>query len=170
MPDYEIIRSRRRTLALEIKDCRVIVRAPMRLSRTAIDAFVTSHADWISENMARAQSRAAAHTEPDEAMRAALIKRARAYLPPRVEYYARIMGVRPASIKITGARTRFGSCSSKGSICFSWRLMQYPDAAIDYVVVHELAHLRHMNHSAAFYAEIARVMPDFEARRNLLKI
>ena len=79
------------------------------------------------------------------------------------------MGVRPASIKITGARTRFGSCSSKGSICFSWRLMQYPDAAIDYVVVHELAHLRHMNHSAAFYAEIARVMPDFEARRNLLK-
>ena len=48
MPDYEIIRSRRRTLALEIKDCRVIVRAPMRLSRTAIDAFVTSHAAWIS--------------------------------------------------------------------------------------------------------------------------
>lgn len=82
MPDYEIIRSRRRTLALEIKDCRVIVRAPMRLSHTAIDAFVTSHADWISEHMARAQSRAAAHTEPDEAMRAALIKRARAYLPP----------------------------------------------------------------------------------------
>lgn len=170
MPDYEIIRSRRRTLALEIKDCRVIVRAPMRLSRSAIDAFVTSHADWISKHMARAQSRAAAHPEPDAAMRAALIKRARAYLPPRVEYYARIMGVRPASIKITGARTRFGSCSSKGSICFSWRLMQYPDAAIDYVVVHELAHLRHMNHSAAFYAEIARVMPDFEARRNLLKI
>ena len=60
MPDYEIIRSRRRTLALEIKDCRVIVRAPMRLSRTAIDAFVTSHADWISEHMARAQSRAGA--------------------------------------------------------------------------------------------------------------
>ena len=170
MPDYEIIRSRRRTLALEIKDCRVIVRAPMRLSRSAIDAFVTSHADWISEHMARAQSRAAAHPEPDAAMRAALIKRARAYLPPRVGYYARIMGVRPAGIKITGARTRFGSCSSKGSICFSWRLMQYPDAAIDYVVVHELAHLRYMNHSAAFYAEIARVMPDFEARRNLLKI
>ena len=97
MPDYEIIRSRRRTLALEIKDCRVIVRAPMRLSRTAIDAFVTSHADWIRKHMARAQSRAAAHTEPDEAMRAALIKRARACLPPRVEYYARIMGVRPAN-------------------------------------------------------------------------
>ena len=78
------------------------------------------------------------------------------------------MGLRPAGITITGARTRFGSCSSKRRISFSFRLMQYPPEAIDYVVVHELAHLRHMNHSAQFYALI-EYMPDYKARRALLK-
>ena len=79
------------------------------------------------------------------------------------------MGLRPAGITITGARTRFGSCSSKRRISFSFRLMQYPCEAIDYVVVHELAHLRHMNHSAQFYALIEQYMPDYKARRALLK-
>ena len=75
----------------------------------------------------------------------------------------------PTQVRITGARTRFGSCSSQGHICFSWRLMQYPPEAIDYVVVHELAHLRYMNHGAEFYALIARYLPDWKARRALLR-
>lgn len=79
------------------------------------------------------------------------------------------MGLRPAGITITGARTRFGSCSSKRRISFSFRLMQYPPEAIDYVVVHELAHLRHMNHSAQFYALIEQYMPDYKVRRAMLK-
>ena len=67
-------------------------------------------------------------------------------------YYSEQMGLYPTQVRITGARTRFGSCSSQGHICFSWRLMQYPPEAIDYVVVHELAHLRYMSHGAEFYA------------------
>ena len=74
-------------------------------------------------------------------------------------YYSEWMGLYPTQVRITGARTRFGSCSSQGHICFSWRLMQYPPEAIDYVVVHELAHLRYMNHGAEFYALIARYLP-----------
>ena len=72
-------------------------------------------------------------------------------------------------VRITGARTRFGSCSSQAHICFSWRLMQYPPEAIDYVVVHEMAHLRYMNHGAEFYAFIARYLPDWKTRRALLR-
>ena len=72
-------------------------------------------------------------------------------------------------IRITSARTRFGSCSGKNSLCFSWRLMEYPEEAIDYVVVHELAHLRYMNHGAEFYALIARYLPDWKTRRALLR-
>ena len=87
----------------------------------------------------------------------------------RVDYWSDIMGLTPTGLKITSARTRFGSCSGKNSLCFSWRLMQYPREAIDYVVVHELAHIRHHDHSAAFYRFIASVMPDHEARRALLR-
>ena len=91
------------------------------------------------------------------------------YLPQRVEYYGGLMGLMPLGISITGARTRFGSCSSAGRICFFWRLMQYPDEAVDYVVVHELAHLAYMNHSRDFYALIEKYMPDYRRRKKLLK-
>lgn len=74
-------------------------------------------------------------------------------------HYAAIMGVVPTSVKITAAKSRFGSCSGKNGICFSLYLMQYQEEAIDYVVVHELAHIRHHDHSSAFYAEVAKVMP-----------
>ena len=113
--------------------------------------------------------RQAAHPEPTEEERKALIRRAREILPPKVAHYAALMGVRPAGITITSARTRFGSCSGKNRLSFSWRLMDYPEEAIDYVVFHELAHIRHHDHSPAFYDLIASVMPDHKARRALLR-
>lgn len=169
MCDYELIRSRRRTLGLEIREGRVIVRAPQDAPLAAISAFVDAHREWIRDHLARDASRRAAHPEPTAARREELMLRAQRELPGRVARYGRLMGLAPTRITITGARTRLGSCSSKGSICFSWRLMDYPDAAIDYVVVHELAHLRHMNHGADFYREIERVLPDYRARRALIR-
>ena len=83
--------------------------------------------------------------------------------------YAKIMGLKYSRITITGAKTRFGSCSSKGNISYSYRLMFYPESAIDYVVVHELAHLIEMNHSQRFYAVIEKVLPDYKERIALLK-
>ena len=148
MQPYELIRSGRRTLALEVRGGRVIVRAPYRTPRATIDRFVASHADWIARGVAKQEARATAHPEPTDAER---------------------MGLYPTQVRITGARTRFGSCSSQGHICFSWRLMQYPPEAIDYVVVHELAHLRYMNPGAEFYALIARYLPDWKTRRALLR-
>lgn len=90
-------------------------------------------------------------------------------LPRRVEYYSDKMGLYPTSVKITSAATRFGSCSGKNSICFSYRLMLYPPEAVDYVVVHELAHIKEKNHSARFYALVERYMPDYREREKLLK-
>ena len=83
--------------------------------------------------------------------------------------YALVMGLEYNRISITGAKTRFGSCSSQKNICFSYRLMLYPEEAREYVIVHELAHLVEMNHSHRFYAIIERYMPDYKARRKLLK-
>jgi len=79
------------------------------------------------------------------------------------------MNLYPTGLKITSARTRFGSCSSKNSICFSWRLMYYPEPAIDYVVVHELAHIAHKNHGPQFWALVERYLPDYRARRAMLR-
>ena len=168
--DYTLIRSSRRTMALEItRDGRLLVRAPQRAPQAVIDRFVASHADWIAAHLEKQRQRAQAHPPLTEDEIAALRQKARDILPGRVAHYAERMGVTPTGVKITGAKTRFGSCSAKNSLCFSLYLMAYPDAAVDYVVVHELAHIRHKNHSPAFYAEVARVMPDYRERRKLLK-
>jgi len=168
---YEIVRSRRRTVALEVtREGRVLVRAPLRMPQGEIGRFVVSHAAWLEKAQAKVAARQAAHSPLTEQETAALRQRAGEVLPGRVAHYAAIMGVTPTSVKITSARTRFGSCSGKNGICFSLYLMQYPEEAIDYVVVHELAHIRHHDHSPAFYAEVAKVLPDHKERMKLLKV
>lgn len=170
MDGVELIRSRRRTLGLEVtREGRVIVRAPLRASADSIERFVCDHADWIARAQARQRARLEAHPEPDEAQRAELIRRAREELPPKVAYYAQRMGLKPAGLRITSARTRFGSCSAQNRLCFSWRLMEYPDAAVEYVVVHELAHIVHKNHGPRFWALVEQYLPDYRARRALLR-
>ena len=167
---YELIRSNRKTVALEVtREGRVLVRAPARMSRRDIDAFFQRHQAWLETQLARQQIWQQTHPEPTEQEQAALRAKAAAILPEKVAHYSKIMGLNPAGITITGARTRFGSCSPQNRLCFSWRLMRYPDAAIDYVVVHELAHLVHRNHGSDFHGLVASVLPDHRQRRALLK-
>lgn len=168
--DYTIIRSDRKTIGLEVRrDGSILVRAPRRLSQDRIDRFVQEHRQWIMQAQSRQQVRSAAHPEPDEQEIQRLKAKAKELLPGKVAAFAKIMGLFPAGITITSAKTRFGSCSSTNRLSFSWRLMQYPEAAIDYVVVHELAHIVHKNHSPEFYALIAKYLPDHKQRRALLK-
>ncbi len=172
MTDYELIRSSRRTLGLEITtDLRVVVRAPYRCSAREIERFVAAHEDWIARHLITQRERAAVaaarQVSPEEEARLRAL--AAEIIPQRVAYYSAVMGLTPASVRITGAQKRFGSCSSKNGLCFSWRLMQYPPEAIDYVVVHELAHIRHHDHSAAFHALVEKYLPDHRTRRTLLR-
>ena len=171
MIDYTLIRSGRKTLALEItRTAEVLVRAPLRCSQREIDRFVDSHKDWITKKQALQRHRMELEKQrmvtPEEERE--YRRRAKEYIPGRVAHYAALMGVTPTGVKITSARTRFGSCSGKNSLCFSWRLMQYPAAAVDYVVVHELAHIRHHNHSRDFWAFVEQSMPDYRDRQQLL--
>ena len=170
MTDYTLIRAKRRTMSLQLdRDGNAVVRAPYGVKKEFIDRFVAAPGDWLARARAKQQSRRAAHPEPTEAEREALIAQAKEYLPALVAYWSAVMGLTPTGIRITSARTRFGSCSGKNSICFSWRLMLYPPEAIDYVVVHELAHIRHHDHSPAFYALVERYMSDWRDRMKLLK-
>lgn len=170
MADYTVIRSRRRTLALEVtREGTALVRAPLRASEADIARFVDSHQAWLEKHLTARQAYMAAHPEPSAEQKALWRQQAKALLPPLAEHWARRMGVQPAGITITSARTHFGSCSGKNRLSFSLYLMDYPTEAIEYVVVHELAHIRHHNHSTAFYREIDTYLPDWNARRALLR-
>ncbi len=171
MESYELIRSRRRTLALEItKDCRVLVRAPMRLSKARIDAFVTQHEAWIICHLERQRQRAAsAPPSPTQAEIQALKEQAWAILPEKVAYWSEKMGLVPTGLKITAARKRYGSCNGKNSLCFSCFLMNCPEEAVDLVVVHELCHIQEKNHGPRFYALLEQYLPDYRERKKLLR-
>lgn len=168
--DYTLIRSNRKTLSLRVERCgAVVVRAPQRCPKAQIDAFVSGHEAWIKKAKARQAAYALAHPPLTPPQLSALRERAERELPARVAYWSGVMGLSPAGITVTAAKTRFGSCSGKGRVCFSLYLMQYPDEAVDYVVVHELAHLRVRNHGADFYALVESVLPDYRARERLLR-
>lgn len=168
--DYTVIYSKRRTMGLEItKDLKILVRAPMQASKHDIAQMVQKHTQWIESHLEKQRTRLNARPELSKEAQEAMRKRAIEIIPPKVAYYGGLMGLIPTGITITSAEKRFGSCSGKNRLCFSWRLLRYPDAAIDYVVVHELAHIRHKNHGKAFYALIASYMPDYKDRKKLLK-
>lgn len=167
--EYTLIRSARRTLGVEVTAAgEVRVRAPKRMPLAQIERFLAEKAEWIEKAVARQNVRRADKpvltAEQAELLRA----RAKAELPPKLAYYAAKMGLAVPKMTVTSARTRYGSCSARNDISFSKFLMANEDAAVDYVVVHELAHIRHKDHSKAFYAEVASVLPDWKERKKLL--
>ena len=167
--DYKIVYSGRRTISLCVKDGVLTVKAPYGTKQKRIDELIASHEAWINKHKKNQKEKNEKYGNLTDEMIAELRKAAKKILPLKVAYYAKIMGLKYGRITITSAKTRFGSCSSKGNIAFSYRLMMYSDEAIDYVVVHELAHLKEMNHSPAFYRIIANVLPDYKERIKLLK-
>lgn len=170
---YEVIRSRRRTLSLEIsRQGQILVRAPLSVSDREIARFVSSKEDWIRthlEKVRRIRETAAGHRLTEEEIRD-LADRACREIPPRVERFARLAGVSYGRITIRNQKSRWGSCSSRGNLNFNCLLMLTPPGVVDYVVVHELCHRIEMNHSARFWAEIERVMPDYREHREWLRI
>ena len=167
---YTLIRARRKTVQLRVDpDGQVTLRAPQSIRRAQADAIMLRHQDWIQAQIARQQARQAHRHILSDAEAAELRAQAQAVLPARTTDWARRMGVCPAGVRITSAARRWGSCSAQDQICYSFRVMLLPEALQEYIVVHELAHIRHKNHSAAFYAEGSRFLPDFCARRQALR-
>ena len=163
--EYTLIRSDRKSLAVEVSaDCKITVRAPMKLSQKKIDAFLLEKKSWLEKTiikqMEKAKSKKVHSPEEIEALR----KKAKDILPKKVEYYSALMGVKPSAVKINSAKKRYGSCSAKNSLNFSLFLMERDERFIDYVVVHELAHIKHHNHSKEFYSFVEQFMPDYKER------
>ena len=171
--DIEVRRSARKTIALEIRpDGSLLMRVPRQMTAREIDRFLDEQDGWIRKHLAQVQARQAElpQTEPLTAEQIrALADQALQVIPERVRYYAPLVGVTYGRITIRNQRTRWGSCSAKGNLNFNCLLMLMPPEILDYVVVHELAHRREMNHSPAFWAIVESVLPDYRTRRQWLK-
>ena len=168
--EYVIIRSNRKTLALEVKrGGEVIVRAPLRMTEQKIVEFLNLRYNWLIKAVERQKIRKDTYDIPPEKI-LELKQKAEEVLPRRVEYFSKIMNLYPQTVKINLAKTRFGSCSGKNNINFSAFLMMFPIEAIDYVVVHELAHIKYKNHQKEFYDFVKLYMPDYKKRAALLKM
>ena len=164
---FKLIRGDRKSISLEVKDdLSILVKAPLKMPDSKINEFVLKHQRWIEKQREKVMARNQKLLSCDVVE---LKAKAKEILPQRVDYFSSLMGLTPTGVKITSAKTRFGSCNGKNSICFSLYLMLYPDEAIDYVVVHELAHIKYKNHGKAFYALIERYLPDYKNRIKMLK-
>lgn len=173
LPEYRLIRSRRRTISVEIaEDAGVIVRAPKWLPLYEINAYVAKNADWIrehAEKIKRSNNRALALGKFSRNEIEALHTMAVATIPEKVQYYAQILGVTYGRITIRNQKTLWGSCNAKGNLSFNCLLMKAPEHVRNYVIVHELCHRMEMNHSKAFWAHVATVIPDYGKCRKWLR-
>lgn len=167
---YQLIRTGRRTMALTVKeDGSLMVRGPLKTAGVRADAFVEGHRDWIKsrrETILELQKERPTYTEEE---RNAGIKRAGEVLSARCSYFSDRMGVVYKSISVREQKTRWGSCSAKGNLSFHWKLVLMPPEILDYLVVHELAHRKEMNHSERFWAAVEQEIPDYRERRAWLK-
>ena len=173
--EIKVIRSGRKTMALQIDpDAKVIVRVPYGLSDQEIERFVESHEKWINTHVEQMTRKMVQSFEnrPEVLTREELEKladQAVEYIGERALYFARKMKVRYSKITIRNQKTRWGSCSSRGNLNFNCLLMLAPKEVTDYIIVHELCHLKEMNHSEKFWKEVENVLPDYKERREWLK-
>lgn len=172
--NYEvlIVKSDRKTISIEIKPQKVIVRTPKHMKDQDIAAFINSKRSWIEKHISLLEQRQKSiqALEPyTEAQLKEIIEEAKKLISEKVSYYAKKMGVTYGKVTIRCQRTRWGSCSSKGNLNFNCLLAMFPNEVIDSVVVHELCHRKHMNHSTDFYKEMEKFFPQHKQCSKWLK-
>ena len=170
---YEIIKSSRKTIAVEVRqDGSVLVRAPRNCPQSRIDTFLKEKQAWVLAKVEEQKEKEAdsMKIQPlSEAEQRLYRDKAREIFEQKVSYYAQMMGVSYGRIAIRDQKTRWGSCSGEGNLNFNWRLIFAPAGVLDYVVVHELAHRKEMNHSPRFWRVVEDTMPEYRKYQKWLK-
>jgi hypothetical protein len=213
IPNYKLLRSRRRTLGLEVtRDGCLVVRAPRLLGTPEVEHFIVSKQNWIDRHVAAALARRHSHpakrfidneeflylgrayklTLVDESATPLVFEegflllrpfrscgrpvfsawykeRAVEFLGARAKALAGQMAVTFGRMRLTDGSRRWGSCTAANDLRFNWRLIMAPQDVIDYVVIHELMHIRHKNHSPAFWLAVAEYCPQYSCHRAWLR-
>lgn len=171
--NVEVRRSKRKSAAIKITaDMQIVVFVPLYVSDNEIERMVISKSKWIDEHMLKVQSTIDERSKLEKItfeQIKELADQAVEYIPKRVKYYAEKENFVYNKITIKNLVSRWGSCSTKGNLNFNCLLMLMPDYVIDYIVVHELCHLREMNHSEKFWTEVEKIMPDYQRAELWLK-
>lgn len=171
--NVEVRRSKRKSAAIKITaDMQIVVFVPLYVSDNEIERMVISKSKWIDEHMLKVQSTIDERSKLEKItfeQIKELADQAVEYIPKRVKYYAEKENFVYNKITIKNLVSRWGSCSTKGNLNFNCLLMLTPDYVIDYIVVHELCHLREMNHSEKFWTEVEKIMPDYQRAELWLK-
>lgn len=167
----EIIRTSRRSLGLQVRaDGTVCARVPIQVTDQSVCEFIRGHEEWIIKKRKMVLTK---DYRPDliylpEVTEESDRERIRTFIEEKVMFYASVMDVTYERITMRNQKGRWGSCSSDGNLNFNCRLLFMPDRIVDYVVIHELAHRRFMNHSKAFWKEVEKYMPDYKEQKKLL--
>lgn len=165
---YQIIKSNRTTIAIQVKpDGEVVVRCPRRMRTEDARAFVETKTAWIEKQLGKVERQKVVRLSQQEIKH--LREQTRKVVTDRVKYYAPIVGVTYNQIAIRVQHTRWGSCSSKGNLNFNCLLALVPFEVLDYIVVHELCHRKELNHSDKFWREVERILPDYKKQQRWLK-
>lgn len=168
----QVIRSNRKTMGLEVKEnLEVYARIPRKTTDRELKGFIRKYQEWICRKYREMQKVSVNRqiTPPRPELTTEEKERIKDKIAKRVSHYEQIMGLSANHITIKNQKTRWGSCSSKKNLNFNYRLAYMPQEILDYVVIHELAHLRHMNHSKQFWALVEQYLPDYRERRRWLK-
>jgi len=169
---YTLIRSQRRSVSLQInEDATLVVRAPMRASMRYIMSVICKNETWIikTQQETHRENQIASFIQLSDAQKRHYKKAARHIITQRVSFFASQHGFEYGKIRITSASRRWGSCNEKNDLCFTWKLVLARPGAVDYVVVHELAHTVHKNHGKRFWAKVEKILPEYKMENKWLK-
>lgn len=173
MKDIKITKSKRKTISLQIKsDGSMELKVPLQTTNAQIQEFLNQKSDWINKHLRAVKERQQQMSQIKSLTMGEirdLANQALEVIPKRVAYFAEIVGVAYGRITIRNQKSKWGSCSNKGNLNFNCLLMLMPTEVQDYIVVHELCHRKEMNHSPKFWAEVRKVLPDYEKQKSWLK-
>ncbi|MCR5636195.1 MAG: M48 family metallopeptidase [Clostridiales bacterium] len=171
--EITVIKSARKTVAIQIKpDGRIYVRAPFDMTDSEVRDFVSEKTDWINKTLRKfedLEKKGGEIIPLTQQQINELKQKAFVYIEPKLKKYAALLRVEPAKLTVRNQKTCWGSCSKNGNISINCLVMFMPEEVIEYIIVHELCHLKEMNHSKNFWLEVGRILPRYKNSRKWLK-
>ena len=162
---YDLIRSKIKNLYIYIREGKVIVKAPIKMKDKHIYEFINKKAKWIYNNVKKEKEK----IKLEEKIEQEDIKKLQLIVKNNIEKYSELLKLKPNKVRIKNLKYAWGSCSSNKNISINIKLANKDEKIIEYVILHEMCHLKYMNHSKNFWSLVEKYIPDYKERKKELK-